>query len=240
MADKNKLNKLVGYGQIALGIGFVLKGLADVSNNTPALLGKAPLALPRGKVIEKVTTKRVGSIDARVEEIRKLIVKGSLHPQVREAALKVLSQKCGDRYCVKEKSYQGEIDALFWSMRDPKSPISMRYVRDHVTVDQFTAADKLLDLHAGDCDCGSILLGSLLRSVGYPVKLRIMQAKGADSWSHVFLLAGSPPTDPTKWTGLDWSVESAVPGWQAPGAEECARTGKPAGMCVRVKDYDVA
>ena len=239
MTDKGKLNKLVGYGQIALGIGFILKGLADVSNNTPALLGKAPLALPRGKVIEKVTTKRVGSIDARVEEIRKLIVKGSEHPRVREAALGVLTKKCGDKWCTAEKSYKAEIDALFYALRDPKSPLAMRYVRDHVTLDQFTAADKLLDLKAGDCDCGSILLGSMLRSVGYPVKLRIMQAKGADSWSHIWIAAGSPPTNPTRWTGLDWSVESAVPGWQAPGAEESLRTGKPAGMTVKAKEYDV-
>ena len=561
MADKDKLNKLVGYGQIALGIGFVLKGLADVSNNTPALLGKAPLALPRGNVIEKVTTKRVGSIDARVEEIRKLIVKGSLHPAVREKALEIVSKKCGEKYCIQEKSYQGEIDAIFWAIRDPKSKDSIRYVRDHVTVDQFHGADKLMQLHAGDCfvkgtlvlrddhqlvpieslrvgdkiwgrdrwsavvntwekgilptwsvqlnngsamrltpdhkvwvaDCGKhtdssksrpcacpvaernvlrvtvrelrkgqvllqperipfgtgemdpgrayveglylsdgwsephrfsisgkdghpkeaqkreveaictrlgiptrwhkryvtvkdaawaarlatmgshapqkdalsinwsegpalgllrgimadsgkntngegrtftttsrklwlqtrvllkmagvsaseryivdhgglgthpiwrlgirakwanvkaerllrvkdvvrdgaelpcfdietddhyvwlpeadwttsqcddfvVILGALLRSIGYPVKLRIMQAKGADSWSHIYMLVGSPPTNPTRWTALDASVESAVPGWQAPGAEECAKTGKPAGMTVKVKDYDV-
>ena len=240
MADKDKLNKLVGYGQIALGIGFVLKGLADVGNNTPALLGKAPLALPRGNVIEKVTTKRVGNIDARVVEALKLVRSGSEHPAVRESALRILTKKCGDRWCGPEKIYRGEISAMFWAQRDPRSDDAMRYVRDHCTLDQFTAADKSQTLHAGDCDCGTILLGARLRSVGYPLKLRIMKAQGSKAdWDHIFLLAGTPPTNPSRWVALDWSVESATPGWQAPGAEECAKTGKPAGMTEKVRDYDV-
>ena len=241
MADNDKLGKLVAIGEIVVGVGFILRGIAKVQ--TPAanggLLGKAP-TLPRGNIIEKVTMKRVGNIDARVAEIQKLIRSGSEHPLVRENILEILTKKCGDRWCVPEKSYLGEISAAFWAQRDPKSPDAMRYVRDHTTLDQFTAADKLLELHAGDCDCGTIMLGARLRAVGYPLKLRIMQVKGSKAdWDHIFLLAGTPPTNPTRWVALDWSEESAVPGWQAPGAEECAKTGKPAGMTQRVKDYDI-
>ena len=158
MAD-DKIGKLVGYGQIALGVGFVLKGLADVSRKpAQAELGRLPAkapALPRGQVIEKVTMKKVKSIDERVEEIKKLIQKGSLHPAVREATLGVLTKKCGDRWCNSEKGYKAEIEALFWALRDPKSPIAMRYVRDHAKVDQFHGADKLLELRTGDCDDGA-------------------------------------------------------------------------------------
>jgi len=237
----DKIDKLMGFGQIALGIGLVLKGIANTSGESKAgLLGAAPKkALPHGNVIEKVTTKRVGSIDARVEEIRKLILKGSLHPAIREKALEIVSKKCGDKWCLKEKSYQAEIDAIFWAIRDPKSKDAIRYVRDHATVDQFHGADKILKLHAADCDDYVVLLGSLLRSIGYPGKLRIMQAQGADSWSHIYYLCGSPPTNPTRWTALDASVDTATPGWQAPGAEECAKTGKPAGMTIKVRDYAV-
>ncbi|MDO8689532.1 MAG: hypothetical protein Q7R39_05905, partial [Dehalococcoidia bacterium] len=161
-------------------------------------------------------------------------------PIIKEKALGVLTRKCGDKWCVAPKDYVGEITALFTSIQDPRSPIAVRYTRDHVTVDQFMTAENILRLHAEDCDGGTTILGAMLMSVGYPVKARVIQAKNASTYSHIYLLVGTPPENPTRWIPLDWSVEDAPVGWEAPGAKLCAKTGQPHGVVVKVKDFDIA
>jgi len=246
MAGDDRLRKLIGWGEVAIGLGFLIRGGLRVTGRAdPSPVGRfAQLerpALPqhRGNVVQSARLERVGDINQRVDKIKKLILKDSLSPIVREEALGILTQKCGNRWCVREKDYEGEISALFWALRDPKSPYAMRYTRDHVYVDQFHGSRVLRKLSGGDCDDGSVRLGAWLLAVGYPIKLRVIHAKGAPSWSHIYLLAGVPPTNPTKWIPLDWSVEDAKPGWEAPGAAESARTGRPAGVVVKVKDFDV-
>jgi len=244
VADNSKLGKMVALGEIIVGAGFILRGIGKIREPSAngGLLGRGPAqakALPQPRVIEKATLKQVRNIDERVAEIQKLIQKGSLNPAIEETVSEILSRKCGEKWCVREKDYLGEVSALFWAMRDPASPNAMRYRRDHVRVDQFHGADKLLKLRTGDCDDGVILLGSMLQSAGYPVKLRIIQTTDSATWSHVYALAGLPPTNPTRWLPLDWSVEDSVPGWEAPGAKEAASTGKPAGIVAKVRDFDV-
>lgn len=97
------------------------------------------------------------------------------------------------------------------------------------------------DLIVHNCDDFAIVFGALLMSVGYPVKLRVVQAKGKDTWSHIYVLAGIPPSSdgPTEWFPLDGAVETKPAGWQAPGAEEAFRYGKPAGMIEKTLDYPV-
>ncbi len=96
------------------------------------------------------------------------------------------------------------------------------------------------DWTTSQCDDGVVLLGAMLRSVGYPVKLRVVQDKGSSTWSHIYLLIGIPPTGPSKWVPLDWSVVPFKPaGWEAPGAAQTALTGEPHGIITRVKDFNV-
>ena len=96
------------------------------------------------------------------------------------------------------------------------------------------------DVTVSNCDDGTILLGALLRAVGYPVKARVIQDNGSSTWSHIYLLVGVPPTGPKKWVPLDWSVYPFRPaGWEAPGAKQVALTGEPAGIVVKVKDFNV-
>jgi hypothetical protein len=81
------------------------------------------------------------------------------------------------------------------------------------------------DVTVSNCDCISILLASMLQSVGYPVKLHVMQTKGADSWSHILIKVGLPPQGPTAWLPLDGSVNEAA-GWYP-----------PKDIVVKTKDY---
>lgn len=248
--DDDKVQRLVGVGQLLLGASLIVKGFLNVRTQQaqlgPGQVAGAPRALAgatgedwKGKIIGSVKFYKVGNIDERVKYIRQLVNKGSLHPMVREKAVEILTKKCGEKWCVREKDYMGEISALFWSLRDPRSGSAMRYVRDHQKVDQFHGADKLQKLNAGDCDDGSVLLSSWLMAVGYPVKFRVVQAREASTWSHIYVLAGTPPTNPTRWIPLDWSVTTATPGWEVEGAASCALTGRPAGLISKVKDFDV-
>ena len=141
--------------------------------------------------------------------------------------------------CVPEKDYDAEIRALFTAVRDASSDLALRYTRDHVEVDQYHSANKLLQLKGGDCDDGTILLGSMLRAVGYPVRLRVIQDNQSSTWSHIYLLVGTPPMNPNKWVALDWSVPGKPPGWEAPGAKQVALNGKPAGVVTRLIDFSV-
>jgi hypothetical protein len=252
-----------GVGYTALGLGFLFQaakawglfGLADEpapgrvfngarTNGLRGLAGPESEAMQRaGGVITKVTTRTIGDIRERVAYIQERVRKDSLKPEIREKALAVLTRKCetkdGKKWCVPEKDYEAEIRALFTAVRDANSDLALRYTRDHIQVDQYHSANKLLKLKGGDCDDGTILLGSMLRAVGYPVRLRVIQDVNSASWSHIYLLVGIPPMGPTKWIALDWSVPGKAPGWEAPGAKSVALNGKPAGVVKKLMDFKV-
>ena len=70
---------------------------------------------------------------------------------------------------VRPKDYLGEIKALFeWVQRN------IRYTRDPHRVELLHSARRLLELRAGDCDDMTILLGSMLQSIGHPVRIVVV------------------------------------------------------------------
>jgi hypothetical protein len=242
------LDRYVSVAEILVGLGFALRGVTNLSRTNQQLRGlgyATPQTLPeaikakRGAIIEKVTTHHPRTIDERVSHIQRLIREGSRSPVIKEKALAVLTKKCGARYCVPEKNYLAEITALFNAVKDPRSPVGLRYTRDHLDVDQFTSAEKLLKLRGGDCDDSAVLLGSLLMSVGYPVKLRVIQDTNSSSWSHIFIRTGIPPQRPTRWISLDTTVAKSTVGWEVPGSSEAELSGKPSGLVTRTRDFDV-
>lgn len=212
-------------------------------------------------MLQKASLHQVRNLSERVAFIQKAIFdsagdrararrglkpkSGSLQPEIAEAARAIVSRKCrtttgGVRWCTAPKDYEAEVVAVFKAVQDAKSPIALRYVRDHAYVDQFTAAKKMIRVRGEDCDGGTILLGSLLMSIGYPIRLRVIQDSKASTWSHIYLLVGLPPQSPTKWVPLDWSVYPFQrAGWQAPGANQVALSGRPAGVVTRVRDFEV-
>ncbi len=235
-----------------LGLGLTWEGIRGIRGEPMLLGGNGRLSGPEsdalknaGGIIKSAPIYRVGSIQERVNYIVDRIRKDSLKPIIREKALAVLTRKCptgdgGKEWCVPSKDFAAEIRALFRAVQDANSDVALRYTRDHVLVDQFHAADKLLRLRGGDCDDGSILLGAMLRSVGYPLKLRVIQDRGSSTWSHIYILCGMPPTNPTKWVPLDWSIVPFKPaGWEAPGAASVALSGKPSGVVTRLRDFNV-
>lgn len=252
--------------------GFVLSALAQVklmrsgATRLEGVLGEiepSPVqprahALPKVK-LPTVTSKPklaqydVKSIDTRVGLIGELVRKGSLNPELREKTVEILAQKCdklgqvsvnGDRWCVAEKDCLGEVRALFDVVKNPKSKYAVRYTRDALLADVFTAPERtLFKTHAGDCDDSACLLGAMLMAVGHPVRLRVIATRRPGvpdsqvSWSHIYLLTPTAFDDPNApWIAVDASMNKPL-GWEAPGAKEVAATGKPAGIVARVKDF---
>lgn len=170
----------------------------------------------------KAKVHRVANIDQRVSHIVGMIKKGRQDPRVRRIAVQQVSKKCGKTWCIPERDYNGEVNALFNHVRG-----TVRYVRDSYTMDQFQHPMRTFEFAGGDCDDYSITLGSLLQSIGYPVKLRVIQTTDAPDFSHIYLLVGVPPHNPRKFVPLDASVAKPA-GWEAPKY-----------MIKRVRDYEV-
>jgi transglutaminase-like putative cysteine protease len=170
----------------------------------------------------KATKVEVHSLEERIKYISEHIREGREDPDVREFVMQVVNEKCGDKWCVGEKDNDAEIIAVFDAVRK-----TVRYVRDPVSADTYSAPKHTLRLHGGDCDDYSVLLGAALGAIGYPVKLRVIWSKGSEDWNHIYVLVGLPPEHPDKWVPLDASVDKPA-GWEVPSSE-----------VVRFKDFEV-
>lgn len=178
-------------------------------------------------VIEKKRMRPVSGIEGRIKEIGEYIRKGTLDPKIREKAMAVLTRKTGAlgnrRWTVPEKNHEAEVRAIFDAVRDPNSPISVRYVRDPLGTDTYVSARKTMALRGGDCDdSGAIYIGSLFRSVGYPTKLRVVRGHNEDQWSHIYSMVGLPPGNPTRWIPAD-PTENRPFGWEPPDSAVAER-----------------
>lgn len=142
--------------------------------------------------------------------MRELTREGKKNPLVRQTAV-VLTQG------LEQKDHIGEIKALFNFVKN-----RIRYVRDIRGVETLHTPEVLLKLKQGDCDDKSILLASLLESLGFqtrfiavgfqpPVKNMFgnLQAQG---YSHVFpevYLKGKwIPLETTEPVELGWSPKN--------------------------------
>ncbi len=161
---------------------------------------------PRAKVY-----KAGSDIEGRVSHIVKMIRKYREDPRIRDIASAILTKRCGDSWCVPEKDWLAELEAVFKAIKK-----NIRYTRDIVSKVTFVSPVRTLaQYHIGDCDDLTIALGSILGHIGYPVKLRVIQTVGNKDYNHIYLLAGIPPSRPTKWVAMDASVNKPM-GFQAP------------------------
>ena len=250
---KNARDKALGNVN-AHGLGDS-PGAGISSGKGPRVLQLPSVRLPTSLGKPKLKQYDVKDIDTRVGLIGELIRKGSLSPDLRERTVALLASKCdalgrlsddAGRFCVAEKDCLGEVKAIFEAIRNPRSKYAVRYTRDAMLADVFVAPERtLLKSHGGDCDDSCIVLGSMLMSVGHPVRLRIVATRQdgvADSkapWSHIYLLTPTTFDNPNaKWLSVDGSMDKPL-GWEAPGAREVAATGKPSGIIARVRDYSL-
>lgn len=151
-----------------------------------------------------------GTIDDRIGRLEGEIDAGKRNANIHRLAAKILGRKAGGQWAVAERDWEGEVGAIFDYVRE-----HVRYTRDTAGVEVFRSPKRTLQLKIGDCDDLTILLGSLLQAVGYPVMVRVIGLKGTGTFQHVYLLAGVPPHNPTKWIALDASRAEGA-GWEYP------------------------
>jgi transglutaminase-like putative cysteine protease len=119
---------------------------------------------------------------------------GKKSPRVRALALKLVKDKA-------PQDFKGEIIALFLYVRDV-----LRYVKDIRGVETLHTPDQLLNFGQGDCDDKSILLASLLESIGHPTRF-IAAAYRGGRFSHVYLETRIG----RKWLPLETCVKDQAP-----------------------------
>jgi hypothetical protein len=161
----------------------------------------------------KALVHEVRTIDDRLKHIRRLIRKYRYDPRARELAMKILTvQKKNGEWKVPEKDWLGEAKALFEAIR-----ANVRYVRDPYGMDTYVSAFRTLtQYHGADCDCSTIAYATLAQAIGIPVKLKVIRTHGNDTWNHIYLVIGMPPTQPERWIAVDLTATGKPFGWQAP------------------------
>lgn len=222
----------VGGGLFLLFSGTKL--LFDAfSGPSPAAAPPALRRLGDGHRPVRAKVYDVNTLDERVRHGLDLIRKYGRDPDLHVLVGRILSEKCGPKWCTPEKVDPAEVGRLYWWARD-----HVRYLSDPVDFDYVQSPWVTLEARAGDCYAYTILLCSMLRSAGFQTAARVIHSQGYDSWNHIYARVGLPKASPTAWVPLDASLD-AKPGWEAPGAEDVARTGKPSGIVYRVRDYKV-
>lgn len=112
----------------------------------------------------------------RIKIIADLIEEGSQDPLIRETAINIVRN-------VREKYKIGEVKAIFNWVKD-----NIRYVGDVTGRDSYHTARRVLSLRAGDCDDFTILLCSLLASIGYEVGVRIISNSLFKDYHHIYCI----------------------------------------------------
>lgn len=163
--------------------------------------------------------------DALVE-IERLILKGSIHPKILQAA-KAITSDCDPRddLC--------EIEAIYSAVKHGTNRVpwlrkGVRYVADSYAHDAFHGVASQIDLCrdgacAFDCDDQTILVGALASAIGFKVGARAWGpgTRQSDEYQHVYAVVAIPKNGP--WPrdyyghGLDTTVPSAGVGWEPSG-----------------------
>lgn len=143
------------------------------------------------------------NIDDRIDIIFDAIDEGKRDPVIRQLLGNILRD-------VEEKDYEGELLAIFQWVRE-----NIRYTRDPHNLELFQRARRIVELGLADCDCLSILLGSMVQSIGYPLRLRVIGVSSPEP-EHIYPMVAFSPTesgDSDDWVAMDASVNQPM-GWQ--------------------------
>lgn len=133
--------------------------------------------------------------------MRRMVNDYKTQPAMRQAALNVT-------FMTPAQDDASEVEALYSFVRD-----HIRYTKDVYGIETLATPDKTLQMRVGDCDDMTVLLATLLESIGYPTRFVIEGYTEGNGWEHVYLetcLYG-------QWVALD-PTEQVAMGWQPPEA----------------------
>lgn len=154
-----------------------------------------------------------------VDKMKSIISQSSKNPYIREWATKVIA-----RVAVNDK--KGEANAIFNFVRDnvryTKDPHGFEYLQTPPVVlesiGQYQAGKG--DRPAGDCDDMCILSLSLLKSIGFPVAIKVVSFNQSGQFGHVYGLVQIG----YNWIPFDCVRPDKSMGWEAPGLTRAMET----------------
>lgn len=150
--------------------------------------------IPTSQTLHEIPEGRRG-IAATLDLMSRCVKQYKTHPVIRDTALELTQS-------LSNKDYPGEVRRLYEFVRD-----EIRYVRDIHGVETLYTPDQMLVTRAGDCDDKSLLLATLLESIGHPTRFVAMGFAGGDL-EHVL-----PETKiGQKWIPLE-TTEDVELGW---------------------------
>jgi transglutaminase-like putative cysteine protease len=228
-------------GKLAIGLASIILGAQNLGNGFNELRGVSAPPLPKpqrrmprngsrsatpllsggigdvvappiGAPAQQLKTAHVRTLNERVAYIRGRVEKGKIDPGIYTLARKIVSRKCGDRWCVPEKNNLAEAKAIFDYMRS-----NVRYTSDVLGVDTFQNPRLTIGLKSGDCDDYTATTCALLLSIGIPCRMKVIQTKNSREPDHIYPQCGLPRSGPTKWISMDSSVDAKF-GWEAPAS----------------------
>jgi len=161
----------------------------------------------------KMSAVNVTNIKQRIGLINRFIQEGRKDPQIRQLVSRIMTAWCGRGWCVPEKQWQAEVSAVFYWVR-----ANVRYTLDPYSLELFQRAQRIVQLKMADCDDQVILSGAMLQTIGYPLRIVIIDTGDDSGWNHVYLHVGIPPTDPTKWISFDLTAIDQPLGWEMPSS----------------------
>lgn len=129
----------------------------------------------------------VNSDKERIDIIAKLVWEGSKSPRIRQLANQILNSygvfgSMGDT-----SSEWQELRAIFDWVKN-----NIAYRGDVSCIDSYHTAERIVELRGGDCDDMTILLDSLLASVGWKVGARIVSSRQDRPYHHIYSIVIFP------------------------------------------------
>lgn len=145
---------------------------------------------PRARLLELGSG--LGSVDRFVHELARFKREAGELLHVRRLALELVSDAAPNDDI-------GEVRRLWQFVRD-----GIRYVRDVHNLDTLQSPRLTLELLQGDCDDKSLLLASLLESLGYATRFAVSATSPRGSYNHVYVEAFVPKLG--RWIPLESSI----------------------------------
>jgi len=138
-------------------------------------------------------------VNATLRLMRQLTRQGKKHFPIRELALSLVGN-------LNQKDWLGEITALHRYVRD-----NIRYVKDINGIETVALPQITIEMGQGDCDDKSVVLATMLESIGHPTRFAAIGFKPGQ-YAHVLVETKIGE----KWIPLE-TTEPVSVGWYPKG-----------------------
>ena len=145
-----------------------------------------------------------------LQAMKKIIIDSAKNYDVIKFARQIVEN-------VPAKNWQKEVTAIYNFVRDRSRYIKDPYRQEHIQT-PLVAIDRIIhgEKFQGDCDDMTVFVLSLLKAIGYPVKLISAGYGATKNLSHVYGAVSLPSGIGSKWVVVE-PIKLGVPlGWEAP------------------------